>query len=278
MRQRGQALCAGRAGKLNVETSCGSCFYCWNGFVNNCSDPLGGWSLGRRIDGGQAEYVRVPYAEQGLNRIPEDVSDEAALFTGDLLSTGYWAAQISQIEAGQHVAVIGAGPAGLCTLMCLRLQPEIKLILIDIDPERLAFARRLGLADVFLDPSQDDAAAKVRALTEGRGADRVLEIAGGADTFQLAWQIARPNAIVSVIAMYEQDQLLPLPQMYGKNLTFKTGGVDGVWCDEILRLIAQGKIDAKPLITHRFSIDEIAEAYRLFEQREDHVMKVAVTF
>ena len=142
----------------------------------------------------------------------------------------------------------------------------------------LAFARRLGLADVFLDPSQDDAAAKVRALTEGRGADRVLEIAGGADTFQLAWQIARPNAIVSVIAMYEQDQLLPLPQMYGKNLTFKTGGVDGVWCDEILRLIAQGKIDADPLITHRFSIDDIAEAYRLFEQREDHVMKVAVTF
>lgn len=206
------------------------------------------------------------------------MSDEAALFTGDLLSTGYWAAQISQIEAGQHVAVIGAGPAGLCTLMCLRLQPEIKLILIDIDPERLAFARRLGLADVFLDPSQDDAATKVRALTEGRGADRVLEIAGGADTFQLAWQIARPNAIVSVIAMYEQDQLLPLPQMYGKNLTFKTGGVDGVWCDEILRLIAQGKIDAEPLITHRFSIDEIAEAYRLFEQREDHVMKVAVTF
>ena len=161
--------------------------------------------------------------------------------------------------------------------MCLRLQPEIKLILIDIDPERLAFARRLGLADVFLDPSQDDAATKVRALTEGRGADRVLEIAGGADTFQLAWQIARPNAIVSVIAMYEQDQLLPLPQMYGKNLTFKTGGVDGVWCDEILRLIAQGKIDAEPLITHRFSIDEIAEAYRLFEQREDPVMKVAVT-
>ena len=128
---------------VNVETSCGSCFYCRNGFVNNCSDPLGGWSLGRRIDGGQAEYVRVPYAEQGLNRIPEGVSDEAALFTGDLLSTGYWAAQISQIEAGQHVAVIGAGPAGLCTLMCLRLQPEIKLILIDIDPERLAFARRL---------------------------------------------------------------------------------------------------------------------------------------
>ena len=116
------------------------------------------------------------------------------------------------------------------------------------------------------------------ALLPERVADRVLEIAGGADTFQLAWQIARPNAIVSVIAMYEQDQLLPLPQMYGKNLTFKTGGVDGVWCDEILRLIAQGKIDAKPLITHRFSIDEIAEAYRLFEQREDHVMKVAVTF
>ena len=173
---------------------------------------------------------------------------------------------------------MGAGPAGLCTLMGLGLQPEIKRIFIDIDQERLAFARRLGLADVFLDPSQDDAAAKVRALTEGRGADRVLEIAGGADTFQLAWQIARPNAIVSVIAMYEQDQLLPLPQMYGKNLTFKTGGVDGVWCDEILRLIAQGKIDAEPLITYRFSNDDIADAYRLFDHREYHVLNDADTF
>ena len=263
---------------VNVETSCGHCFYCQRGLVNNCSDPLGGWSLGRRIDGGQAEFVRIPYAAQGLNHIPAGVSDEASLFTGDLLSTGYWAAQISQIEAGQRVAVIGAGPTGLCTLMCLRLIPHVKLIVIDIDEERLAFAEKLGLADILLDPSRCDAVAEVRRLTEGRGADRVLEIAGGRDTLQLAWQIARPNAIVSVIAMYEEDQLLPLPRMYGKNLTFKTGGVDGVWCDEILALIAQGKIDARPLITHRFALDDIAEAYRLFAQREDHVMKVAITF
>ena len=118
---------------VNVETSCGSCFYCRNGFVNNCSDPLGGWSLGRRIDGGQAEYVRVPYAEQGLNRIPEDVSDEAALFTGDLLSTGYWAAQISQIEAGQHVAVIGAGPAGLAAAEAAHKGGAGRILLLERD-------------------------------------------------------------------------------------------------------------------------------------------------
>lgn len=108
------------------------------------------------------------------------------------------------------------------------------------------------------------------------GADRVLEAAGGKDTFQLAWQCARPNAIVTIIALYDESQVLPLPQMYGKNLTFKTGGVDGCDCDEILRLIRDGKIDTTPLITHRFPLGRLDEAYDLFEQKRDGVIKVAV--
>lgn len=263
---------------VNVETSCGSCFYCRHGFVNNCSDPLGGWSLGRVIDGGQAEYVRVPYAQRGLNRIADSVSFDAALFTGDLLSTGYWASVISEIEPDQQIAVIGAGPTGLCTLMCLRQTASCRLIVIDVDDRRLAFAKRLGLADVVVNPQRDDVERQVAALSEGRGADRVLEIAGGENTFEMAWRIARPNAIVSIIAMYEQDQLLALPKMYGKNLTFKTGGVDGIYCDAILRLIEAGRIDATPLITHRFAIDDIEQAYALFEAGADGVLKVAIDF
>ena len=108
------------------------------------------------------------------------------------------------------------------------------------------------------------------------GADRVLEVAGGKDTFQLAWRTARPNAIVTVVALYDEAQTLPLPDMYGKNLTFKTGGVDGCDCEEVLQLIEEGKIDTTPLITHRFPLSRIAEAYSLFENKEDGVIKVAI--
>ena len=117
----------------------------------------------------------------------------------------------------------------------------------------------------------------VRTNSDHGGADVVLEVAGGKDTFQLAWRCARPNAIVTVVALYDEAQTLPLPEMYGKNLTFKTGGVDGCDCAEILRLIEQGKLDTTPLITHRFPLSEIEEAYRIFENRLDGVIKVAIT-
>ena len=116
----------------------------------------------------------------------------------------------------------------------------------------------------------------VKAHSDHGGADRVLEVAGSNDTFQLAWQCARPNAIVTIVALYNEAQLLPLPNMYGKNLTFKTGGVDGCDCEEVLNLIAQGKIDTTPLITHRFPLSRIDEAYRLFENKEDGVIKIAI--
>ena len=109
---------------VNVETFCGECFFCKNGFVNNCTDPNGGWAIGCRIDGGQAEYVRVPYADQGLNRIPDSVSDEQALFVGDVLATGFWAARISEIKPDDTVLIIGAGPTGICTLLCVMLKPR----------------------------------------------------------------------------------------------------------------------------------------------------------
>ena len=267
---------AGDRVSVNVETFCGECFFCKRGFVNNCQDPQGGWALGCRIDGGQAEYVRVPYADNGLTVIPDGVADEQALFNGDILSTGYWAADIGKIRPGDTVAVIGAGPTGLCTMACARLYTPARILAIDTDPYRLDLAKKKGLADVTLSPGDGDLPEKVRDLTEDRGADVVLEVAGGEDTFQTAWQIARPNAVVVVVAMYEEPQTLPLTDMYGKNLTFRTGGVDGRYGQEIMDLTARGKLDVSFLITHRCGLDEIMDAYEIFEHKKEHVIKFAV--
>lgn len=262
---------------VNVETFCGECFYCKQGFVNNCTDQNGGWALGCRIDGGQAEYVRIPLADQGLTLIPEHVTDRQALFVGDILSTGYWAAKLGELKPAQTVAVIGAGPTGLCTMMCARLYSPARIIAIDTDESRLELAKEKGLADVTLVPGKDEICDTIQSMTEGRGADVVFEVAGAPDTFQMAWEIARPNAIVVVVAMYEEEQVLPLPKMYGKNLTFKTGGVDGSYCQEIMDLIACGKLDTEFMLTHESSLDEILEAYDIFKGKKDHVIKIAVT-
>ena len=260
---------------VNVETFCGECFFCRHGYVNNCTDANGGWALGCRIDGGQAEYVRVPYADQGLNRIPDAVSDEQALFVGDVLATGFWAARISEITEKDTVLIIGAGPTGICTLLCVMLKHPRRIIVCEKFPERIRLVRE-HYPDVQVVKPEDCREIVLRSSDHG-GADVVLEVAGTDDTFRLAWECARPNAIVTVVALYDRPQVLPLPDMYGKNLTFKTGGVDGCDCAEILRLIEEGKIDTTPLITHRFPLNEIEEAYRIFENKLDGVMKVAVS-
>lgn len=260
---------------VNVETFCGECFFCKHGFVNNCTDKNGGWALGCRIDGGQAEFVRVPYADQGLNKIPDSVTDEQALFVGDILATGFWAARISEITNEDTVLIIGAGPTGICTLLCVMLKQPKWIIVCEKDPARVQFVKE-HYPDVLL-CQPEECENYVYANSDHGGADVVLEVAGAKDTFQLAWKCARPNAVVTVVALYDEAQTLPLPDMYGKNLTFKTGGVDGCDCTEILNLIEQGKIDTTPLITHRYPLADIEEAYRIFENHLDGVIKIAVT-
>ena len=259
---------------VNVETFCGECFFCKHGYVNNCTDPNGGWALGCRIDGGQAEYVRVPYADQGLNRIPANVSDRQALLVGDVLATGFWAVRISEFGPEDTVLIIGAGPTGICTLLCALLKRPARVIVCEKDAARLRFVRVHYPEVLTVEPVH--ALEFVRANSSHGGADVVLEAAGAEETFRLAWKCARPNAVVTIVALYNGSQILPLPEMYGKNLTFKTGGVDGCDCGEILELISQGKLDTEPLITHTYPLKEIAAAYDLFENRRDGVMKVAI--
>ena len=259
---------------VNVETFCGECFFCRHGYVNNCTDKNGGWALGCRIDGGQAEYVRVPYADCGLNPIPDNVTDEQALFVGDILATGFWAARISEITPDDTVLIIGAGPTGICTLLCVMLKHPKRIIVCEKSGERRNFVHE-HYPDVYV-TEPENCKRTVLEYSEHGGADVVLEVAGTEDTFRMAWDCARPNAVATIVALYDRPQILPLPDMYGKNLTFKTGGVDGCDCAEILRLISEGKIDTTPLITHRFPLDEIEEAYRIFENRMDGVIKIAI--
>lgn len=260
---------------VNVETFCGECFFCKNGYVNNCTDKNGGWALGCRIDGGQAEYVRVPFADQGLNKIPDSVTDEQALFVGDILATGFWAARISEIKNSDTVLIIGAGPTGICTLLCAMLKNPKQIIVCEKDAVRTSFVKKHYPNVLVCKPEECE--GFVKAHSEHGGADVVIEVAGAKDTFTLAWKCARANAIVTVVALYDEPQVLPLPDMYGKNLTFKFGGVDGCDCAEILSLIEQGKIDTTPLITHKFALADIEKAYDIFENRLDNVVKIAIT-
>ena len=259
---------------VNVETFCGEFFFCKNGYVNNCTDENGGWALGCRIDGGQAEYVRVPFADQGLNKIPDGVTDRQALFVGDVLATGYWASRISEITEKDTVLIIGAGPTGICTLLCVMLKKPKRIIVCEKDENRVRFIKE-HYPDVYT-VLPEECLEYVQKNSDHGGADVVLEVAGAPPTFRLAWECARPNAIDTVVALYDEVQTLPLPDMYGKNLTFKTGGVDGCDCEETLRLIAEGKIDTEPLITHTYPLSRIEDAYELFENKKDGVIKVAV--
>ena len=213
-------------------------------------------------------------ASQGLNRIPNSVTDEQALFVGDVLATGFWATRISEITNDDTVLIIGAGPTGICTLLCVMLKQPKRIIVCEKSEERRRFVQE-HYPEVLL-TTPEECKDFVLNNSDHGGADRVLEVAGADDTFRLAWECARPNAIVTVVALYDQPQILPLPEMYGKNLTFKTGGVDGCDCEEVLKLIEEGKIDTTPLITHRFKLNEIEEAYRISENKENGVIKVAV--
>ena len=164
--------------------------------------------------------MRVPLATQGLNRIPDNVTDEQALFVGDVLATGFWAARISEISNEDTVLIIGAGPTGICTLICAMLKQPKRIIVCEPSEERRNFVKQ-HYPDVLL-TTPDECFDFVHENSDHGGADRVLEVAGAKTTFRLAWQCASPNAIVTVVVLYDEAQILPLPDMYGKNLTFKT--------------------------------------------------------
>ena len=268
-------LKAGDRVSANCETFCGECFFCKRGYINNCIN--GGWKLGCSIDGCQSEYVRVPYANTGLTKLPENVTYKNALFVGDILASGYFGAEMCEVKKGDTIAVIGAGPVGLCAMQCAKLMGAGKIIAIDIDENRLKIAKDNGLCDVIINSSLHNTLDIVLSMTDNRGADGVVEAAGTKDTFRLSWEIARPNAIVGIVAMYEESQILPLPDMYGKNLTFKTGGVDAVHSRKLLEYISDDRLNTDFLISKEMKLSEIKDAYKIFANKGNGLLKIAIT-
>ena len=259
---------------VNCESFCGKCFFCKKGYVNNCEN--GGWLLGCSIDGGHAEYVRIPFANQALTKIPKNVNEKSALFIGDILATGYWSAKLTEPNKYDTIAIIGAGPVGLCSAMSLRYFKIKKIIIIDTNNYRLNIAKANNLADYTINPNEENVFEKILSLTENRGADKVIEAAGKLNSFEMAWKIARANAIVAIPAMYEENQILPLPYMYGKNLTFKTGGVDAAECKLLMKLIEKNKISTDFLITNEINFNDIIEGYQFFKNNKDKCLKIAI--
>ena len=214
----------------------------------------------------------------GLTKIPENLSYENALFVGDILASGYFGIELCNLKKEDTIAIIGAGPVGLCSMACAKNFNPSKIIAIDINDARLKKAKDLNLADYTFNPNECDIEKEIKNLTQNRGADCVVEAAGSEDSFQIAWKIARANANVAIVAMYEKDQLLPLPKMYGKNLVFKTGGVDGIHSKELLDMISKGAINTDFLITQKFPLDNILEAYEFFKNNKNDCLKVAITY
>lgn len=271
-----KSLKVGDRVSANCETFCGECYFCKRGYINNCE--VGGWQIGCTIDGCQAEYVRVPYAENGLKVLPDNVSFENALFVGDILSSGYFGAELCEIKQGDTIAIIGAGPVGLCAAQCARYLGAEKVVLFDVNDVRLEKAKQLGLADVFINPCKDDYINIINLISLNRGVDGVIECAGTDSSFEMAWRIARPNSIVALVAMYENVQKLPLPDMYGKNLVFKTGGVDAIHCEKLLGLISKGILNTDFLISKRVPFDKIIDAYDVFEKCKSDIFKIVVKY
>lgn len=260
----------------NCETFCGKCYFCKHGFINNCVN--GGWMLGCKIDGCQAEFARIPFADNCLTKIPDKVSYEDALFVGDILSSGYFGVELCDIKENETIAIIGAGPVGLCAMMCAKTIKNCNIIAIDIDNERLKTAKNLKFADYIFNPKEINIEQEIYKITKNRGADGVIEAAGGENTFELAWKIARPNSTVAIVAMYEKNQILPLPQMYGKNLIFKTGGVDAIHTSELLGLISKNLINTNFLISKTFNFLQIKDAYKFFQNKTENCLKVAINY
>jgi len=257
---------------VSCVTQCMNCFYCRRGMYSQCVD--GSWIFGYMIDGCQADYVRVPYADSGMYIIPEGLTDEDVIFVGDILSTGYYGAEMGRIQPGDTVAVFGSGPVGMCAMATARLWGPANIIAVDIDDSRLEFAQKNGWADMGLNPNKVDVPQAIKDLTEGRGADVTIEANGFEPTFKGALDSVRPGGTVSVIGVFETPQTVPMNKLWIKNITITMGLVNANRIPELINLIKAGKINMKPLITHSLPLSEVAEAYDIFEERRDNAIKV----
>jgi alcohol dehydrogenase len=242
--------------------------------------PMGGWRLGNTINGCQAEYVLVPDAMTNLSPVPEKLTDEQVLMCPDIMSTGFSGAESGGVKIGDSVAIFAQGPIGLCAAAGARLMGATKIIAVDTVAERLAMARRLGV-DFVVDYKREDPVEAIRTITAGRGVDVAIEALGTQGTFESALRVLRPGGTLSSLGVYSTDLRIPLDAFaagLGDNKIVTTlcpGGKERM--RRLMEVIVSGRVDLKPLVTHRFTLDEIEKAYDLFAHQRDGVLKVAIT-
>ena len=262
---------------VSCVTACGSCRYCREGSYGQCLGG-GGWILGHKIDGTQAEYVRVPFADTSTYAIPAGVSDEQILMLADILPTGYEVGVLNgQVRPGDVVAIVGAGPIGLSAIMGARLYSPAHVVAIDLADSRLEAAKQFG-ADITINNGREDALAIIRDLTDGLGADVAIEAVGVPDTFELATQLARPGGHIANIGVHGKPVTLHLEELWIRNVTITTGLVDTYSTPTLLKLAQGHQIDAQRFVTHHFDLDEFDEAYDVFARAADTgALKVVLT-
>ena len=258
-------------------TSCGACRFCREARYGQCIGG-GGWILGHLIDGTQAEYVRVPFADNSTYPIPDGVSDEDMLMLADILPTGYEVGVLNgHVQPGDVVAVVGAGPIGLSAIMSARLFSPSHVVAIDLADSRLDAAKQFG-ADVVVNNGREDALGLIRDLTGDLGADVAIEAVGIAATFELATTLIRPGGHVANVGVHGQPASLHLEQLWARDVTITTGLVDTYSTPTLLRLAAGGQLDVGRFVTHHFAMDDFVEAYDTFGRAADTgALKVVIT-
>jgi alcohol dehydrogenase len=259
-------------------TPCGQCEACLSGDRSQCGGPSGGWKLGNTVDGVQAEYALIPFAQANLALIPDELTNEQVLLLADIASTGFAAAERGKIRLGDTVAVFAQGPIGLCATLGAKLMGASEIIAVDTDPHRLKMARTFGATSVVL--AEADVLAEVRKLTGERGVDVAIEALGTQDTFEKALRALRPGGTLSSVGVYSGHLQVPL-EAFGAGLADHTivttlcpGGKERM--SRLMRLVASERINLTPLFTHTFPFDRIEQAYKLFASRQDGVLKVMI--
>jgi alcohol dehydrogenase len=257
-------------------TSCGRCRFCKEGHYGLCTGG-GGWIFGHLIDGLQAEYARVPFADTSVYKVPEGLTDEQVLFLADILPTAYEVGVLNgKVDAGDTVVVVGAGPIGLATVLTAKLYTPARVIAVDLADARLERAREFG-ADVTINNGREDAVAIVQELTEGLGADVAIEAVGVPETFELCTALVRPGGHVANVGVHGHSATLHLETLWIKDITITTGLVDTSTTPRLLNLIAEGRLDPTVFATHRFAIDETLDAYDTFAAAaETNALKVVL--
>lgn len=260
---------------ISCISSCGKCENCRKGMYSHCAG--GGWILGNTIDGTQAEYVRIPFADTSLYRIPETLDDEPFVMLSDIFPTGYECGVLNgKVSPGDIVAIVGAGPIGIATLLTAQLYSPAQIIMVDLDENRLRVAERLGATET-VDASKGNAAQRVIELSGGRGVDVSIEAVGTPATFELCQAIIAPGGTIANIGVHGRSAELHLETLWSQNITLTTRLVDTITTPLLMKTVIAGRLQPKELITHRFKLSEIMKAYDTFAQAsENRALKVVI--